>query len=109
MIGIEAIREAAATADPYVPDPPRALFRALPDPEPFPVEVLGEILAPAANAIHDIMQSPTAVGAQSVLATATLAAQGCANVRLPYGSDRPLSNFFVAILGTGERKTAADD
>jgi len=109
MTGVEAICEAVAAADVYVPEPPRPLFRDLPDPEPFPVEVLGEILAPAANAIHDIIQSPMAVGAQSVLATATLAAQGCANVRLPHGSERPLSNFFVAILDTGERKTAADD
>jgi hypothetical protein len=91
------------------PVAPRPLFRDVGEPEPFPIESLGELLSLAARAIHDLIQAPTAVGAQSVLATATLAAQGRANVRLPYGPSRPLSDYFVLILESGERKTAADD
>ncbi len=107
--GAEAIREAAANANEYTPPPPRPLFREIPDPEPFPVDALDDVLAQAARAIHDITQAPLALCAQSVLSAATLAAQGVANVRLPHGAVRPLSNFHVAVAETGERKTAADD
>ena len=107
--GVEMIRAAEAHATEFSPPPPRPLYREVPEPEPFPAVVLGPILGPAADAIHDIIQVPYAVAAQAVLATATLGAQGCANVKLPYGSERPLSLYFAAVLGTGERKTAADD
>jgi len=50
-----------------------------------------------------------ALCAQSVLAAATLAVQGHADVELPTGQARPLSNFFITVAETGERKTACDE
>src|SRR6266404_7926823 len=87
---------------------PLPLLRALPAPEAFPIEALGDVLGPAAEAIQDIVQSPWAMCGQSVLAAATLAVQGFADVELPTGHIKPISNFFLTVARTGERKSATD-
>ena len=91
-------------------EPPRPLMRELPPADPFPVDALGPVLAPAARAIHDRVQAPMAICGQSVLAAATLAVQAYADVELPIGGKRtkPLPGYFVTIAETGERKTEAD-
>lgn len=89
-------------------EPPRPLHRELPPADPFPTDALGEILGPAALAIQERTQAPDAICAQSVLAAATLGVQGFADVELPTGAVRPLSNFFLSVASTGERKTSAD-
>jgi hypothetical protein len=89
-------------------EPPRPLIRELPAADPFPIDALGEVLGPAATAIHERVRCPVAICGQSVIAAATLAAQTHADVELPTGHVRPISNFFVTIAETGERKTAAD-
>jgi hypothetical protein len=86
-------------------------MREMPPADPFPVDALGVILGAAARAIHDRVQAPVAIGAQSVLAVAALAAQAHADIELPIGRSgrrRPLSCFFVTVAGTGERKSACD-
>jgi hypothetical protein len=87
---------------------PRPLFREIPIGDPFPVTALGSLLGGAATAIHDKIQAPMALCAQSVLATATLAAQAHRNALLPYGQSRPLANYYLAVADSGERKSAAD-
>jgi hypothetical protein len=87
---------------------PLPLMREQPPAEPFPVEAIGSVLEPAARAIQDIVQAPMAICAQSVLAAATLAVQGHADVMLPTGQTRPICNFLITVAQTGERKTAAD-
>jgi len=69
------------------------------------------VLGPAALAIQDRIRAPVAIGAQSVLATATLAVQAHANIVLPIGRGmaKPISEFFITVAMTGERKTACDD
>jgi hypothetical protein len=89
-------------------EPPRPLMRRLPPADPFPVDALGGVLASAARAINDRVQAPLAICGQSVLAAATLTVQGLANVELPMGHRKPLSNFFVTVAETGERKSAVD-
>src|SRR5258707_4000007 len=91
-------------------EPPRPLMRHLPPADPFPVDALGDLLGAAARAIHDRVQAPLAICGQSVLAAATLAAQGHADVVLPIGQGqaRPLSSYFVTVAATGERKSACD-
>ena len=90
-------------------EPPRPLFREIPDPEPYPVDALGEILGGAAAAIHDITQAPLALCAQSVLGAAALAVQGHADVVLSEYLRRPLSLSLLSIAKSGERKTTCDD
>jgi Protein of unknown function (DUF3987) len=89
---------------------PRPLMRELPPAEPFPVDALGAVLAPAARAIHDRVQAPMAICAQSVLGTAKLVTQAYANVELPIGGKRvkPISSYLITIAESGERKTEAD-
>jgi len=92
------------------PESPRPLMRALPPAELFPVDALGPVLAPAAKAIHDRVQAPMAICAQSVLGTAALVTQGYVNVELPIGGKRvkPISSYLVTVAESGERKTEAD-
>jgi len=88
---------------------PRPLFRELPPADPFPVDALGDVLAPAARAIQDRVRAPIGICGQSVLAAATLAVQAYADVKLPTGNTRPLTNFFASVAETGERKSAVDE
>lgn len=89
---------------------PQPLFRDLPSAEPFPLHALGETLKHATGAIEAVIQCPMACAANSVLAVASLAAQGVANVILPIGQGKPapLSLYFLTVLESGERKSSAD-
>lgn len=89
---------------------PRPLYRELPPAAPFPVDALGETLSKAARAIEGMIQCPIACAANSVLAVASLAAQGRANVTLPIGQGKPapLSLYMLTVLESGERKSSAD-
>jgi hypothetical protein len=86
---------------------PRPLQRPLADAEPFPIEVLGETLGTAALKMAEVIQAPLAICGQSVLAAAALAVQGHANVEID-GRVSPLSEFFLTIGESGERKSAVD-
>ena len=89
-------------------EPPRPLQRPLEPADPFPMEALGRVLGDAALAIVDQVQCPEAIAGQSVLAVATLAVQGHADIELPQGSTAPLSSFFFTVACSGERKSTAD-
>lgn len=91
----------------FVVPEPLPLFPARQPAAPYPVEALGS-LAPAVRAIANKVQVPECVAAQSVLAVAALAAQSHADVQLPFGQTRPLSEFFVTVAGSGDRKSSAD-
>jgi hypothetical protein len=100
----------AADATSVKAEGPRPLMREIPPADEFPVEALGDLLGPAARAIHDRVQAPLAICGQSVLAAASLAVQGHADVVLPIGQGRakPTSSFFITIAASGERKTETD-
>jgi hypothetical protein len=103
--GTESVK--SEVSEKTTPELPRPLMRELPPANSFPVDALG-VLAPAARAIHERVQAPIAICGQSVLAVSTLAVQGHANVELPMGHAKPLSDSFVSIGVTGERKSAVD-
>jgi Protein of unknown function (DUF3987) len=105
--GVEGVKKTVEASGETAPEPPRPLMRELPPADPFPVDALG-VLAPAAQAIQDRVRAPIAICGQSVLAVATLAVQGHANIELPMGHAKPLSAFFVSIGVTGERKSGVD-
>lgn len=89
---------------------PQPLYRDLPEPTQFPIEALGPVLGPAVKAIEGVVQCPRVCAANSVLAVASLAAQGRADVILPIGEGKlaPLSLFLLTVLDSGERKSTAD-
>ncbi len=91
-------------------DEPLPLVRPL-DPAPeYPVDALGPQLGEAAKALHrEIVQAPLAVCCNAVLAAATLAVQGHADVELPHEGVKPLSLYILSVLETGGRKTSTDD
>lgn len=105
-----AIRDAMNKARPDPIEGPMPLFRQLPPAPIYPVEALGPILAPAAKAIAEQAQCAIACAANSVLAVASLAAQGRANAMLPIGQGKPtpLSLYLLTVLESGERKSTAD-
>jgi hypothetical protein len=106
---IEGWLEGAKPAGQVAADGPIPLFPPLPPAEPFPVNALGPVLSRAAAAIARKVQVPEAIAAQSVFAAASLAAQVHADVMLPYGQKRPLSQFFVTVAASGDRKSTADN
>ncbi len=95
-------------ATPFKGEPPRPLRRQIAAAERYPLEALGDILGDAAKVIYERIQAPQQVCAQSVLAAATLAVQGHADIHLPIGQSRPLSAFFMTIATSGERKSSCD-
>lgn len=80
----------------------------LPEAATFPITPMHEAIL----AIQDRTQAPYELCAQSVLASVTLAAQHLADVEIPgiggKGALRPISNFFVTVARSGERKSSAD-
>ncbi len=87
--------------------PPEPLRRVLPPAEPYPIDALGEMLAPMARIVQEVIRAPDAICGQSVLAAGATAVQAAADVRID-GRQFPCSEFFVTIGESGERKTATD-
>lgn len=74
----------------------------------YPVDALPPVLRDAVLAIEAIAQVPIALAAQSVLASASLGAQGFINVETITGQEVPASLFFLSIAGSGDRKSTSD-
>jgi hypothetical protein len=79
---------------------PRPLRRELPPAIPFPIPAFDcvPVLRDAVIAIQMRTQAPWAIAGNSVLAAATVCAQPHADVLMPYGELRPLSEYFVTVV-----------
>lgn len=88
-------------------DAPEPLRRPTPLPEPYPIAELGGTLAGACESLRRVIQAPDAVCGASVLAAASLATQGLADVHND-GRVHPLSLWLLTIAESGERKSAVD-
>ena len=102
-----AVEKFGETRRATTPMQPTPLVRPLPPAAPYPLEALGAVLGPAARAIAEIVQVPAALAANTVLASAALAAQAHANVQT-LGGARPLSLYVLTVAESGDRKSAAD-
>src|SRR5262249_45559938 len=96
-----------AANDPGPWPEPEPLRREIPPGDPYPLEALGDVLTGAAQVLRAVIQAPDAICAQSLLAGAALAVQGHADLEID-GRDFPLSEYFLSVAKTGERKTATD-
>jgi Rieske Fe-S protein len=105
----EAARDFAArvVAEDRAPPERRPLFRPLPPAPAFPVQALGPLRDPV-EAVRMRTQAPAAVCANSVLAGATLSVQAQRDVELPGAGRKPLTELFVSVAESGERKTGVD-
>ena len=104
-VDIKAMIENAAPQI-FEPEPLRA---PLPKAAPYPVEALGDVMGSAAIALHETIKAPLTLCCQSVLASASLAAQSHFDVMLPWGEKKPLSLFLLTVAESGERKSGVDD
>jgi len=86
---------------------PLPLSRELDPPTPFPVEALGMVGACVVEQMHTVTQAPQALIGQSILAAMNQVAQPFANVIID-GRVPPLSDFFLTLGESGERKSAVD-
>ena len=99
------VREIAA--DRQCPPEKRPLYRTTAPAAEYPSNALGPLNEAAAAICHST-QAPFALAAQSVLAAATLAVQAQRDVELPGAGRRPLTEFFVSVAESGERKSTVD-
>lgn len=86
---------------------PEPLRRPVPPASPYPVDALGPVLGPACSSMQRIIQAADAICASSLLAAASLATQGLADVELD-GRRELLSLWFLTVAESGERKSGAD-
>jgi Protein of unknown function (DUF3987) len=107
---VESFEDYEARTVPFAPfvQAPRPLIMR-PPPLPYPIDALGDLLAAAAQAIATKVQCAPAMAAQSVLAVGSPAAQPLADIRLPYGQQRPLTLHCLTIAASGDRKSSADN
>lgn len=93
--------------DPDADFAPEPLRRPVPPAASYPMAELGPVLEPAAQALRRVIQAPDAVCASSILAAASLASQGLADVHLD-GRVYPTSLWILSVAESGERKSATD-
>lgn len=103
---LDGLPRAANRAGP-VRTEPEPLRRPVAPPEPYPLSALGSILAPAAESLQRVIQAPDAICGASLLAAASLAVQGLADVTID-GRTHPASLWMLTIAESGERKSAVD-
>ena len=75
--------------------------------EVYPVDALGEVLAPMIKDLHEVVKAPIALCGQAVLMAASLIAQGFKDIEID-GRRFPVSLFSLIIAESGERKSAID-
>ncbi len=91
---------------PYLAEAPQPLLREIPKGADYPVEALGP-LQEVVKAVQGETQAPVAIPAASVLAAASLAVQGFADVET-LGGLRPVSLYLLTVAQSGERKSSCD-
>lgn len=75
--------------------------------QPYPVDALGNVLAPSVKALAEGVQVPISLAAQSVLSAAAFAVQPHADVVVD-GRRTPISLFMLSVAESGDRKSAVD-
>jgi hypothetical protein len=84
------------------------LRRANQPAEPYPISALGKKLSAVVGIVEKNVKAPSAIVAHSFLSGASVCVQGIANLEL-HGGTVPLSDFFLTIAESGDRKSATDN
>lgn len=86
---------------------PLPLQRKILPPEPFPIEALGSLMGRAARKVMQASKVADSICGGAFLSTASLCVQGHRNVVID-GRVHPLSEFFLTVATSGDRKSTAD-
>lgn len=86
---------------------PLPLQREIAPQEPFPIWALGGFMGKAASRIIQSSKVADSICGGAFLSTASLCVQGHRNVVMD-GRIHPLSEFFLTIATSGDRKSAVD-
>lgn len=106
---IQQVKDSITNAPEIDKELPEPLRKPLQLPAEFPIDSLPPIFKDTVLALHDKIQAPIGLCAQSVLAVANLTVQGHVNIMMPFGEIKPISCFFLTIAESGERKTSCDN
>ena len=87
---------------------PIPLVREQEEPQPYPVEDLGQIIGEAVEEFQYYGKQPISMVASTALATASLCCQGLADVSRDSQNRSPISLYFLSISESGERKSSTD-
>ena len=104
VYGRASAKEGHAAAMPTEPLP---LLRTTQKNYPFPKEALPPVIQEAVARVCEVVQAPLDLVCQSFLAAATLATQPLVDVLID-GRRFPVSNNYIALGISGERKSAVD-
>ena len=86
---------------------PLPLQREIPPQEPFPISALGPIMERASEKVVKTTKVADSICGGSFLSAVALCVQGHRDVHFD-GRKYPLSEFFLSIAPSGDRKSAAD-
>ena len=134
--GLEAVREAIATAIPAIPatdgygkagtvariatvavaNPKRAgddwlepqPLAAKMEPEPYPIDALPEAIRAAVEEVQGFVKAPIPLVVSSALAALSLACQAHMNAKRAEKLHGPVGLFLLSIADSGERKSTCD-
>lgn len=101
------VAQPAAKGVPDEWDEPEPLVEPI-ERAPYPVEALPDGMREAVEEAAAYMRCPPEVAAASALSVLSIAGQGIANVYRDQRLNGPVSIFSLAILDSGERKSAID-
>jgi len=79
------------------------------EPEPYPLDVLPELLREAVTEVQGFAQAPVAMVATSALSALSMATQALHDVRRAEKLLGPIGLFTLVIADSGERKTTCDE
>jgi hypothetical protein len=94
---------------PQIKEAPRPLYREIAPGEPFPIDALGKLGAAAARDLQRATQAHPSICGPAILSKMNLVTMGHVDIELPHGETRPISDYFLTIAESGERKTSADN
>lgn len=78
-------------------------------PEPYPLDVLPDVIRAAVEEVQSFSQAPVAMVATSALSALSMAAQSLYDIKRAEKLTGPIGIFTLVIADSGERKTTCDE